>query len=160
MGPYRVDIEQAVRSYADMVYRLAMLHSKNKEESEDAFQEVFLKLCNHQNSITSEEHLKAWLIRVTINQCRSMAVTVWNQRRVSLDELPEPAVEEKEDYSEVYDAVKRLPDKYKQVIHLFYFEELTISEIANILHKKEATVKTWMSRGKKMLESKLGREFE
>lgn len=159
MGPYHVDVEQAVKSYADMVYRLALLHSKNKGEAEDAFQEVFLKLCSHQDSIISEEHLKAWLIRVTINQCRSMAVTVWNQRRVSLDEVPEPVADEKEDYSEVYDAVKGLPDKYKQAIHLFYFEEMTISEIASALHKKEATIKTWISRGKKMLESRLGREF-
>lgn len=160
MEPYHVDIEQAIRSYADMVYRLAILHSKNKDESEDVFQEVFLKLCSHQESIISEEHLKAWLIRVTINQCRSMAVTVWSQRRVSLEELPECATEEKEDYSEVYDAVRGLPDKYKQAIHLFYFEELSISEIASALHKKEATVKTWLSRGKKMLEGRLGREFK
>lgn len=155
------DIEQAVRTHADMVYRLALLHSKNEYEAEDAMQEVFLKLYSHQESITSEKHLKAWLIRVTINQCRSMAVTAWNTKRVSLEtykELSENiSVEEKEDFSEVYEAVKALPAKYREAIHLFYYEEFSIKEIADILEEKESTVKTHLNRGRKLLKKKLQR---
>lgn len=158
---FKINIDDAVRRYADMVYRLAMLNTRDKYEAEDVFQEVFLKLFNYQESISSEEHLKAWLIRVTVNQCRSLAVTVWNKRRVSLDAVPETAVEdEKEDYSEVYEAVKELPDKYREVIHLFYYEELQIKEIAAILDRNEATIKTQLARGRQLLNDKLKGAFE
>ena len=88
-------------------------------------------------------------------------MTVWNKRRVSLDAVPETAVEdEKEDYSEVYDAVKELPDKYREVIHLFYYEELQIKEIAAILDRNEATIKTQLARGRQLLNDKLKGAFE
>ena len=116
---YVVDTEAAVRTYADMVYRLACLNTNNKETAEDVFQTVFLKLVSHQESIISEEHLKAWLIRVTINQCKSVATTAWNRKRASYEDamLMEES-EEQEDFSDVYEAVRELPDKYRDVIHL------------------------------------------
>lgn len=157
---YVVDTEAAVRTYADMVYRLACLNTNNKETAEDVFQTVFLKLVSHQESIISEEHLKAWLIRVTINQCKSVATTAWNRKRASYEDamlMEEP--EEQEDFSDVYEAVKELPDKYRDVIHLFYYEQLTVKAIAGILDTKEATVKTWLSRGRKLLGEKLKEEY-
>lgn len=157
---YAVDAEAAVRTYADMVYRLACLNTNNKETAEDVFQTVFLKLVSHQESIISEEHLKAWLIRVTINQCKSVAATAWNRKRASYEDamlLEEP--EESEDFSDVYEAVRELPDKYRDVIHLFYYEQLTVKDIAGILDTKEATVKTWLSRGRKLLGEKLKEEY-
>lgn len=150
------DAEAAVRKHADMVYRLAYLNTKNKEAAEDVFQTVFLKLIQHEKSIISEEHLKAWLIRVTINQCKSLATTAWNQKRASFeDAMLYEATEEKEDYSDVYDAVKKLPDNYREVIHLFYYEQLSVKEIAEVIEAKEATVKTWLARGRKLLGEKL-----
>lgn len=157
---YAVDAEETVRTYADMVYRLACLNTNNKETAEDVFQTVFLKLVSHQESIISEEHLKAWLIRVTINQCKSVATTAWNRKRASYEDamlLEEP--EESEDFSDVYEAVRELPDKYRDVIHLFYYEQLTVKDIAGILETKEATVKTWLSRGRKLLGEKLKEEY-
>ena len=136
---YAVDTEAAVRTYADMVYRLACLNTNNKETAEDVFQTVFLKLVSHQESIISEEHLKAWLIRVTINQCKSAATTAWNRKRASYEDamlMEEP--EEPEDFSDVYEAVK---------------------DIAVILDTKETTVKTWLSRGRKLLGEKLKEEY-
>lgn len=153
---FTFDIDDAVRRYADTVYRLAVLNTRDTHEADDVFQEVFLKLFRHKESILSEEHLKAWLIRVTINQCRSLATTVWNKRRVSLDAVEEMADETAtEDYSEVYEAVKELPDKYREVIHLFYYEELQINEIAKVLDRNEATIKTQLARGRKLLQDKL-----
>ena len=157
---YVVDTEAAVRTYADMVYRLACLNTNNKETAEDVFQTVFLKLVSHQESIIREEHLKAWLIRVTINQCKSVATTAWNRKRASYEDamlMEEP--EEQEDFSDVYEAVRELPDKYRDVIHLFYYEQLTVKDIAGILDTKEATVKTWLSRGRKLLGEKLKEEY-
>lgn len=153
------DIDDAVRRYADMVYRLAVLNSGSQTDADDIFQEVFLKLFRHKDSITSEEHLKAWLIRVTINQCRSLATTAWNKRTVSLEAVAEAAAEETEDHSDIYDAVKSLPEKYRQVIHLYYYEELQISEIAKLLSSNESTVKTQLARGRKILKEKLGGSF-
>ena len=157
---FRFEIDDAVRQYADMVYRLAVLNTSSEYEAEDVFQEVFLKLFRHKDSIQSEEHLKAWLIRVTVNQCRSMATSAWNRRNVSLEAVAEAAApQDDEDYSEVYDAVKRLPDKYREVIHLFYYEELSISQITQLLGKKEATVKTHLTRGRSLLKEKLKGRF-
>lgn len=157
---FRFEIDDAVRRYADMVYRLAILNSGSEQDAEDAFQEVFLKLFRHKDSIQSEEHLKAWLIRVTVNQCRSTASRVWNKRRVSLEVIAEAAApQDDEDYSEVYDAVKALPDKYREVIHLFYYEQLPISRIAQVLGRNEATVKTHLARGRSLLKEKLKGSF-
>lgn len=129
-------------------------------EADDVFQEVFLKLFRYKDSIQSEEHLKAWLIRVTINQCRTLTGSVWNKRKVSLEDVAEVAeVPPPEDHSDVYEAVKALPEKYRQVIHLFYYEELQISQIADLLGKNEATIKTQLARGRKILKEKLGGRF-
>lgn len=155
------NIDDAVLRYADTVYRLAVLNTRDKYEAEDVFQDVFLKLFHYKESINSEEHLKAWLIRVTVNQCRSLATTVWNKRKVSLDAVQETAAEpETKDYSEVYEAVMSLPKKYWEVIHLFYYEELQISEIARILQRNEATIKTQLARGRKLLNEKLKGSLE
>ncbi len=156
-----VDIDDAVRRYADMVYRLAVLNTRNRYEAEDVFQEVFLKLFRHKEGICNEEHLKAWLIRVTVNQCKSLAVTVWNKRRVSMESVAEQGEEMQADEgeSEVYEAVKKLPPKYREVIHLFYYEELQIREIAAVLERNEATIKTQLARGRQMLEKMLKGAF-
>lgn len=153
---FEMDIDDVVRRYADMVYRLALLNMKNKYEAEDAFQEVFLKLYKNMYKIKDEEHLKAWLIRVTVNQCRSMAVSAWNKHTVSL-EMTGEMVEgsEHEDYSEVYEAVRELPEKYREVIYLYYYEELQIKEIAKFLKRREATIKTQLARGRKLLNERL-----
>ena len=156
---FHPDPEKAVDQYADMVYRLAKMNTPTVQDAEDVFQEVFLKLMRHQKSIISEEHLKAWLIRVTLNQCKSRAVLVWNRRRVSMDAVAEIGTEEKEDYSEVYAAVCGLPQKYREVIYLFYYEEYSVKEIAEILKRKEATVKTHLARARQMLGEQLKGEF-
>ena len=161
---YIFDMEDVVRRYADTVYRLAVLNTNNKVEADDVFQEVFLKLLRYRESITSEEHLKAWLIRVTINQCRSLMSTACNKRKVSMEAMgtesfEEPVAPETEDYSDVTEAVMELPDNYREAIHLFYYEEMSIKEIAIALDAKEPTIKTWLSRGRQMLKEKLGKEF-
>ena len=157
---FEFDIDAAVRRYADMVYRLARVNCKNESTAEDVFQEVFLKLLRYQDSIKSEEHLKAWLITVTLNQCKSMFMSTWNKRKVSIDEIVEPAIEDqKEDYSELYEAVRELPQKYREAIHLFYFEQMSIREIAGILNRQEGTIKTQLNRGRQMLSEKLKRNI-
>lgn len=153
---FEIDIDDVVRRYADMVYRLAILNSKYKYEAEDAFQEVFLKLYKHKDKIKDEEHLKAWLIRVTVNQCRSMAVTAFHRHTVSVEDVEElEASRQVESDYELYAEVKKLPKKYRDVIYFYYYEELQIKEIAKILGKKEATIKTQLVRGRNLLGKRL-----
>lgn len=157
---FEVDVDEAVRTYADMVYRLAVLNMKNVPDAEDVFQEVFLKLLRYKKTIISEEHLKAWLIRVTLNQCKSKVMLNWNKKVVPLDEVTElSSTEEKEDYSEVYEAVRNLPQKYREVIYLYYYDGYKINEIADILQRSEATIKTQLSRGRMLLNKTLKGEF-
>lgn len=157
---FEVDVDEAVKTYADMVYRLAVLNMKNVPDAEDVFQEVFLKLLRYKKTIISEEHLKAWLIRVTLNQCKSKAMLNWNKRNVPLDEIGEVGVsDEKEDYSEVYEAVRNLPQKYREVIYLYYYDGYKINEISDLLQRSEATVKTQLSRGRALLNKTLKGEF-
>ena len=154
---FQFEIEEAIERYADMVYRLAVLNTGSRFEADDIFQEVFLKLFRYRESIQSEEHLKAWLIRVTVNQCKTAATSAWSKRKVSLDVVAELAEESAEqEYPEVYEAVRSLPEKYRQVIHLFYYEELSVKEISRILGRNEATVKTHLARGRKLLADRLG----
>ena len=158
---FEIDVEEAVRCYADMVYRLALLNTRSLQDAEDVFQDVFLKLLRYQKTIQSEEHLKAWLIRVTLNQCKSKAMAVWTRKTVPLESVAQTvASEEKDDFSDVYDAVKNLPQKYRQVIYLYYYEGYKIQEIAQLLQKNESTVKTWLSRGKQTLNNMLKGGFE
>ena len=151
------EIDEAVRKYADMVYRLAIIHCSSSADADDIFQEVFLKLLKYKKTIKSEEHLKAWLLTVTINQCKSMHLSIWNKRKVSIDEILEPVISnEKEDYAELHEAIKDIPIKYRDVIHLFYFEDLSIKEISQILNRNEGTIKTQLNRGRQLLKDKLG----
>lgn len=152
---FEFDMEEAVRRYSDMVYRLAFLNTQNQFDAEDVFQEIFLKLFRYKESIQSEEHLKAWLIRVTINQCRTVMASKNRRHMVSLEVAEPVAKSEEEDYSEIYELVCSLPDKYRQVIHLYYYEELSVKEIAEILGKKEGTIKTRLVRARKLLNHKL-----
>ena len=158
-----IDIENTVRSYGDMVLRLAVVNTKNMAEAEDIFQEVFLQLIRNKECIQDQEHLKSWLIRVTINKSRSYLTSFWNKFTQGLGEAEEVEDEEairvlfsKESLSDVTRAILEMPLKYRKVIHLYYYEGFSTKEVADILGKKESTLRCELSRGRKMLEKKLG----
>ena len=159
---YLVDTDIAIEQYADMVYRIAVVQMKNKCDADDVFQEVFLRLVKYKDSIESDEHLKAWLIRVTINCCNKQFDSAWNKKTTSLeteDNISE-TYEMKEQDETVVQAVKQLPDNYKSVIHLFYYEEFSVKEIAKILEQSESTIKTRLSRAREMLRKNLGGSYD
>lgn len=143
-------IEYLVEKYADMVYRLAVSRTRDRDSSEDVFQEVFLRLSKNIPDFQSEEHEKAWIIRVTINCSKNLLNSKWNR---CVDALEDELKEEEIEMQEIYYDVLRLPQKYRTVIHLFYYENLSIKEISKILNTKETTVKTWLSRGRKKLKN-------
>ncbi len=151
------EIENKVVKYSDMIYRLAISILKNKADSEDVYQEVMIKFCDNMEKFISEEHEKAWLIRVTVNQCKSLMRMSWFKNRKELDENISYVDKEKDD---VYYAVSKLPTKYRIVIHLFYYEKYKISEISKILDINESTIKSQLSRARDMLKVSLKGGFD
>ena len=150
-------VDEVIDKYSNMVYRLALAHMKNKHDAEDVFQDVFIRYISKPRAFESEEHRKAWLIRVTINRCRSVW-SAWFRKSESLDDsiVVEPAVQDN-----LSEYLTLLPQKYRSVIHLFYYEEFSVKEISKVLGAKESTIRTWLTRarailGKKLIETKTG----
>ena len=141
----------AYSNYTDTLYRVAVHNTREQSDAEDAVQEVFVKLLEKTRSFKDEEHLKAWLIRVTINICHT-----YYRQSGKTEELPEnlPAPDML-DFS-VLDYVKALPENYRNAIYLHYFEGYTAQEIADILSSNQNTVLSWLKRGRELLKERIG----
>ncbi|QHQ60342.1 sigma-70 family RNA polymerase sigma factor [Anaerocolumna sedimenticola] len=150
-------IQYVLEKYSKMLIKLAFTYVKNIADAEDITQDVFVSLIKRGISFENEEHEKAWLIRVTINNCKNQLRSSWNKLKVPLEE--DISYMPKED-SDVLAMVLDLPSKYRTVIHLHYYENYSIKEIAVILRKKPATIGTWLARGRNLLKSKLVGGFE
>lgn len=144
---------QVVERWGDMVYRLALARTASVPDAEDVFQEVFLRYFRHEERFQSDEYRKAWLLRCTINRCKSLLASPWRKRVVPLETAEEVGVED--GYREVYGTVLSLPEKYRAVIHLHYFEGLSVAEMAAALNSTEGTVKSQLSRGRALLRDML-----
>ena len=153
------EINQAIETYADLVRRLCMLHLKNEQDSEDIFQEVFIKYATNSKKFENEEHEKAWIIRVTVNACKDLLKSFFRSRTVALENIIVESKDKGYEYNEVLEKVLLLPEKYKDVIFLFYYEEYTAVEIAGILNKNVNTVYTLLARARKLLEKELRGNF-
>jgi RNA polymerase sigma-70 factor (ECF subfamily) len=150
-------IKHVLEKYSKMLVKLAFTYVKNMADAEDITQDVFVSLIKKGTGFDNDEHEKAWLIRVTINHCKNHLKSSWNKLKVPLEE--DISYIPKED-SEVLVLVLNLPAKYRSVIHLYYYEDYSINEIASILHKNPATVGTWLARGRNLLKSQLIGGFE
>ena len=150
------EINAAIDRYADTVRRLCMIQLKNYADTEDIFQNVFLKYALSSRSFESPEHEKAWFIRVTINACKDLIKSFFRSRTVSLDQLMEQPGQLLEDHREVLQAVISLPRKYREVIYLHYYEGYTAPQISEILGKNTNTVYTLLARSKNLLKGRLG----
>lgn len=147
-----------LNTYGDMLYRLAYSYVHCREDAEELLQDTVLRLLEKRPAFSSEEHCKAWLIRVCSNLSKDRIR--YNGRRKT-DELEENlAAEGREDLNFVWDAVKKLPDKYAEVIHLYYYEGYATAEIAEILQKKESTVRSNLRRARIQLRDVLGEAYD
>lgn len=155
-----MDTDRALKEHGDMVYRIALLHMKNKSDAEDVFQEVFLRLVRYWDRIESEEHLRRWLIRVTMNCCKKQFDNAYRRHTVPLEEGSgrEPTCEMTKKDDSLWECVQNLPELYRGVVHLFYYEQYSIRDIGKILELTESTVKTRLSRARDMLREKLEAE--
>ena len=150
------EVNRVLERYSDTVRRLCMVHLKNYHDSEDIFQTVFLKYVLSSVSFESEEHEKAWFIRVTINACKDLLKNFFRTHTVALEEVMEQPALMPPDHREVLEAVLSLPAKYKEVVYLHYYEDYTVPEISGILGKNVNTIYTLLTRSRKMLREKLG----
>lgn len=150
------EVNRAIEQYSDMIRRLCMIHLKNYADTEDIFQTVFLKYVLSSVSFESKEHEKAWFIRVTINACKDLLKSFIRSRTVSLDERIEQPSEMSVDDRDVLEAVLSLPQKYKDVVYLHYYEDYTAPQISRILGKNVNTIYTLITRSKRLLREKLG----
>jgi RNA polymerase sigma-70 factor (ECF subfamily) len=149
------DVQEALETYSDMVYKIAFTQTKSKYDAEDVFQEVFMRLVEYASRITSEEHLKAWLIRVTLN-CSKKHFKMWDRKTAELTDNTESGKGmANTERVNILDAVMRLSPKYRAVIHMFYYEDMTISEISEALQIKESTIKSQLNRGRALLKESL-----
>ena len=151
--------EETVLRYKDMVYRIAFAQCPCRQDAEDVFQDVFLKLYNFNGDFSDEEHLKSWLIRVTLNCCKLLRRSAWFRKRM---EFADNIAETDTAYSEenaaaeaVIAAVRALPEKYRPIVEMYYYEEMSCAEIAAALKMNEATVRTRLKRAREKLKKEL-----
>ena len=147
---------RAIERYGDMVRRLCLVHLKNPADTEDIFQNVFLKYVLSPVVFESPEHEKAWLIRVTINACKDLVKSFFRSCTVPLEELLDQPAPLSEEHKEVLEAVLALPPKYRDAVYLHYYEGYTAAEIGKLLGKNTNTVYTLLTRAREQLRKTLG----
>ena len=161
--------EDIIYRYQDTVYRIAFTYCRNSSDAEDVAQEVFVRYIRKMPRLDSEEHLRAWLIRVTMNVAKSMLTSSWSKKIVPISEYEHFSSNEASaadmDNTEVsnadtYNAVMSLSEKYRSVVMLYYFEDYSVSEIAQILKRTETAVQTQLQRARAMLKDKLKEDWE
>lgn len=151
-------IEYYVEEYSDMLLRIAIHHVNNESEAEDIAQGVFLKLIEKCPDFQDKSHEKAWLIRVTVNLCKDYFRTSWYRKILPLNDTLSYINDDEEDITLNY--VKKLPTNQRNAIYLYYYEELSVDEIARILSVKSNTVMSWLHRGRGKLKTLLKGEVE
>lgn len=148
--------------YSGTVYRIAYARTRNKQDAEDITQNVFLKYISANKRFDSEEHRKAWLLRVAVNCTNDFVTSAHYRHKADITEVPEESEEpsyELEEKSEVWYAVQSLPEKYRIPIHLFYYEDMSIAQIAVITNERESTVRSQLTRARGMLKEILKEEI-
>ncbi len=168
-------LQEKIDGYSDMLFKIAYVRTGNRADAEDIVQETFYQYLRTSKVFDSEEYERAWLIRVTINGCRKMWRSGFYRRRsdvpapepgtaIDFGEAEEQGPEEhfldKERARTVLEAVRKLPAAYRDVIHLFYYEELSVKEIAEILERKVSTVTSQLTRGRELLKKSLKEEYD
>ncbi len=152
------EANRAIELYADMVRRICMLHLKSYADTEDIFQNVFLKYVLSSAEFENEEHEKAWFIRVTLNACKDLLKSFFRSHTVSLEEVIPADTGVTDDHREVLVAVLALPTNYRDAVYLHYYEGYTAVEIGRLLGKNVNTVYTLLNRAKGLLRQALGGE--
>ena len=153
-------VNELFEKYQNNLYAAAFNVCRDAEDAKDVVQDTFIQYHLLKKDFDNEQHIRAWLIRVAINKAKNMNRTFWRKNKVPLEEYIETLAFETPESEELFETVMKLPEKYRIVIHLFYYEDYTVHEIADILKITESNVKVRLSRGRVMLKEKLQEEWE
>lgn len=149
-----MSFEEVVRKYSDTVTGVCLMRLKNMSDAEDCYQNTFIKLYTKSPKFESEEHIKAWLIRVSIRECASYMRK--NRRQTPIESFLDELFTDNKDNLDISWALMKTPSKYRDVLYLHYCEEYKVKEISKIIGVKENTVKSLLKRGREMLKKIYG----
>ncbi len=151
---------QAAQTYSDTIYRVAYHALKHRADAEDVVQTVLLRLFECRKEFESEEHLKHWILRVSVNESRKLLRSFWRRTSVPLEEWHEQAAPEDGEKAELMRAVMSLEIKYRLTVYLYYYEGCSVAEVAAALRANPSTVQTWLLRARARLRKELSNDGE
>ncbi len=149
-APVPLDLGSLYEAYADMIYRLALVRTRNRTDAEDVMQDVFFRCLRRQPRFRDQEHQKAWLITAAINSSKSLLSRADRRHGAGPEALEFMSKSDDVDTT-VYDAVMQLPDKYRTAVHLFYYEGYSVEEIGKMTDTNPSTVKSHLHRAREAL---------
>lgn len=156
----RQKLQELVTLYQDNLFAVAFNICKNAQDAEDVVQDTFIRYYTLKKEFDSRQHIRAWLIRVTINRAKNVSRIFWRRNKLSLEDYMETLSFETKESENLFETVMKLPEKYRIVIHLFYYEDYSVNEIADILKISESNVKVRLSRGRRLLRDALKEEWK
>lgn len=155
----RLSVDEVFDRYGDRIFRAAFSVCRNRADADDVVQDTLIRYNSLRKDFESEAHLKAWLLRVAINRAKDVVTSFWRRNRVPWEDAMNDLPFEEPADSRLFEAVMRLPEKYRVVIHLFYEEDYAVEEVARILRRPTGTVKSQLSRGRMLLKTMLEEEW-
>ena len=155
----KIETGVIAEKYKDSLFSAAFNICRNAADADDAVQETLLRYHTISKQFESEQHIRAWLLRVAINQAKNISTSFWRRSGVPLEDYVETLEFESPESKGLFEEVLKLPEKYRIVLHLFYYEEYSVREIAGILHTSEGNVKVRLTRARKLLKEKLQEEW-
>ena len=156
----RQPVQELAASYQGSLFAAAFNVCRNAQDAEDVVQDTFVQYYTSKKEFESEQHIRAWLMRVAVNKAKNINRTFWRRNKISIEEYMETLVFETPAAETLFETVMQLPEKYRIVIHLYYYEEYAVREIAQILKLSESNVKIRLSRGRAMLKETLKEEWD
>ena len=156
----RLPVQDLMNMYKNNVYAVAFSICKNASDAEDVVQDTFLQYYMTHKNFDNEQHIRAWLLRVAINKAKNIQSSFWRRNGMPLDDFIETLSFETPETKELFEEVMKLPEKYRVVVHLFYYEDYSIKEIAKILRTTESNIKVRLSRGRVKLKDALKEGWE
>ena len=151
----RLETQALAEQYRDRLFAAAFQVCGNAADAEDAAQEALLRYHLSDKEFENQEHIRAWLLRVAVNWAKNISRSFWRRNTVPLEEYMETLTFDCQESREIFREVMALPEKYRLVIHLYYYEDYSVEEIARILGIRESNVKVRLSRGRQMLKATL-----
>lgn len=153
-------VQELVALYQNNLFAAAFNVCKNAQDAEDIVQETFIQYYTINKEFDNEQHIRAWLLRVAINKAKNVNHTFWRRNKLSLEDYMETLTFETPQSENLFETVMQLPEKYRIVIHLYYYEDYSVREIADILRLSESNVKMRLSRGRGLLKEVLKEEWD